>query len=83
MQTQSQMTHAVRTGRSFSGRHAKGRGRAELRGRAARRILFTALLVSGLAAGSAAAISGHAAPGHRAAHSQTGVKYIPNTPWMY
>ena len=83
MQTQSQMTHAVRTGKSLSGRHAKGRGPAGVHGRAARRIIVIALLLSGLVASSAAAISGHTAPGQRAAHGQTGVKYIPNTPWMY
>jgi len=83
MQTESQLTHAIKTGRGLSGRHAKGRGHADGQTRAARRIIITALLLSGLVASSAAAISGHPAPGHRAAHSQTGAKYIPNTPWMY
>jgi hypothetical protein len=83
MQTQSQMTHAVSAGRGISGRHARAPGRTGLPGRAARRIVVTALLLSGLVAGSVAASSGHGTTGQRAAHNQTGVKYVPNTPWMY
>jgi len=83
MQTHSQMTLAVTAGRGISGRHARARGRTEVHGRAARRIFMTALLLSGLVAGSVAASSGHGTAGHRAAHSQTGVKYVPNIPWMY
>jgi hypothetical protein len=81
MQTQSQMTYAAGSVRAFSGRHAKGR-RTRVPGGTARRILITALLISGLAAGSAA-ISGHATSGPRSAPKQTSAKYVPNTPWMY
>jgi hypothetical protein len=81
MQIQSEMTYAARPVPAFPGRHAKGR-RTGVPGGTVRRILITALLISGLAAGSAA-ISGHAASGPRSAPRQTSVKYVPNTPWLY
>jgi hypothetical protein len=80
-------THARRTRpsvrvRSIPGKHAKVAPRTDQPGKAARRIVVTALLGS-LAVGSAATAEYAAASGHATTHHPAAIGPTTNDRWMY
>jgi len=81
MQAQTRPMHPALRARAVQGKHAKRARNAPAR--KARRILVSALLLSGLAAGSAAASENATTTGHVSTHHQTAVGSIKNSPWMY
>jgi len=65
------------------GKHARCSARSDSPGKRARRILVTALLLGGLAVGSAATAEYATAPGHASVHHPSAVGSDGNVAWMY
>jgi len=80
MQNQSPAAVAAVSIRTASAKHAKA-GRPPVSA-AAKRVIITALLLSGLTA-SSVAIVGHAGGDQISGRGQTHAKYALNTPFMY
>ncbi len=83
MPTPTCRTHPGLRARAVPGKHAKGARNSTSPGKATRRILVTSLLVTGVAAGSAATFEYATANSHVSTHHQVATRSIQHSPWMY